>query len=80
MQYFYGNLISARLTIRSLVLLWNFCPYCRKIRVRKQGQLPPFKSLKSFRSHDHWLGNLLIASSLNGRRPLLSSRHKLLRN
>jgi len=80
MQYFHGNLTSARLTVRSLALLWNFRPYCRKTRARKQGQLCPFESLNGFRYHDDWLRNLLIASSLNGRRPLLSSRHKLLRN
>jgi len=45
MQYFHGNLTSARLTVRSLALLWNFRPYCRKTRVRKQGQLSPFESL-----------------------------------
>jgi hypothetical protein len=80
MQYFHGNLTSARLTVRSLALLWNFRPYSRKTRVRKQGQLSPFESLNGFRYHDHWLRNLLIASSLNGRRPLSSHRHKPLRN
>jgi len=80
MQYFHGNLTSARLTVRSLALLWNFRPYCRKTRVRKQGQFSPFESLNGFRYHDHWLRNLLIASSLNGRRPLSSHRHKPLRN
>ncbi len=80
MQYFHGNLTSARLTVRSLAVLWNFRPYCRKTRARKQGQLCAFESLNGFRYHDNWLRNLLIASSLNGRRPLLSSRHKLMRN
>ncbi|MGL5034716.1 MAG: hypothetical protein ACRC6M_13045 [Microcystaceae cyanobacterium] len=38
------------------------------------------KCYYGFRYHDHWLRNLLIASFLNGRRSLLSARHKLLRN
>ena len=80
MQYFHGNLKSARLTVRSLALLWNFRPYCRKTRVQKQGQISPFESLNGFRYHENWLRNLLIASSLNGRRPLLSHGHKFLRN
>ena len=67
MQYFHGNLTSARLMVRSLALLWNFRPYCRKTRVYKQGQLSPFESLNDFRYHEHWLRNLLIAASLNGR-------------
>jgi len=29
----------------------------------------PFKDINGFQDHDNWLHNLLIASSMNGRRP-----------
>ncbi len=34
------------------------------------GCLCPFEQLNGFRYHNNWVRNLLIASSLNGRRPL----------
>lgn len=69
MQYFHGQSEAAELSVRSLALLWNFHPYCRKTRTLKPGILCPFEELNGFRYHDNWLKNLMIASSLNGRRP-----------
>jgi hypothetical protein len=37
---------------------------------RITGCLSPFEHLNGFRYHDNWVRNLLITSSLNGRRPL----------
>ena len=80
MQYFHGSLSSAQLTVRSMAILWNFHPFCRKARSNKQGVLSPFEALNGFRYHDNWLRNFLIASSLNGRRTLFFDKHKLVRN
>jgi len=77
MQYFHGSAKSGELNTRSMAILWNFHPYGRKTRAKKQGVLSPFEELNGFRYHDNWLRNLLIASSLNGRR---ANQHKLLRN
>jgi hypothetical protein len=70
MQGFHGNWRSAEQSVRAMALLFNFHPFCRKTRAQKNGCLCPFEQLNGFRYHDHWLRNLLIASSLNGRRPL----------
>lgn len=77
MQYFHGQPEAAELSVRSLALLWNFHPYCRKTRTLKAGVLSPFEELNGFRYHDNWLKNLMIASSLNGRRPRIYTSHKL---
>jgi hypothetical protein len=69
MQYFHGRAEAAELSVRSLAVLWNFHPYCRKTRTLKAGVLCPFEDLNGFRYHDNWFRNLMIASSLNGRRP-----------
>jgi hypothetical protein len=74
MQYFHGSWPAAVQLGRSMALLWNFHPFCRKTQ-RKTGFLCPFEQLNGFRYHDNWLRNLLIASSLNGRRPLPPSAH-----
>ena len=75
MQGFHGTLQAAELSVRTMALLWNFHPFCRKTRKQKQGCLCPFEQLNGFRYHDDWMRNLLIATSLNGRRPLSKSRH-----
>ena len=74
MQYFHGSWSSAVQSGRSMALLWNFHPFCRKKR-RETGLLCPFEQLNGFRYTDDWFRNLLIASSLNGRRPLPLSPH-----
>ena len=80
MQYFHGSSQAGELNTRAMAILWNFHPYGRKTQTQKQGILSPFEELNGFRYHDNWLRNLLIASSLNGRRPLIRNQHKLLRN
>lgn len=80
MQYFHGSSQAGELNTRAMALLWNFHPYGRKTRKQKQGILSPFEELNGCRYHENWLRNLLIASSLNGRRALSNNQHKLLRN
>lgn len=70
MQGFHGDWRSAQQSVRAMALLFNFHPFCRKTRAQKNGCLCPFEQLNGFRYHDDWLRNLLIATSLNGRRPL----------
>jgi hypothetical protein len=69
MQAFHGKWESAEQSSRAMALLWNFHPFCRKTQ-KATGCLCPFEQLNGFRYHDNWLRNWLIASSLNGRRPL----------
>jgi hypothetical protein len=75
MQEFHGTWEAAELSVRSMALLWNFHPFCRKTQQQHEGCLCPFENLNGFRYHDDWMRNLLIASSLNGRRPLIKSSH-----
>ena len=75
MQDFHGSWEAAELAVRSMALLWNFHPFCRKTRQLNGGCLCPFEKLNGFRYHDDWMRNLLIASSLNRRRPLPTSTH-----
>ena len=70
MQDFHGSWVAAEQSVRSMALLWNFHPFCRKTQQQNGGCLCPFEQLNGFRYHDHWLRNFLIASSLNGRRHL----------
>ena len=70
MQDFHGKWGSAEQSSRAMALLWNFHPFCRKTRMAMAGCLCPFEQLNGFRYHDNWVRNLLIASSLNGTRPL----------
>jgi hypothetical protein len=78
MQYFHGTLASANQALRAMALLWNFHPYCRKVQVQEPHSMSPFEDLNGFRYHDHWLRNLLIASSLNGRGNAKPIKHKLI--
>lgn len=75
MQGFHGSWAAAEQSVRSMALLWNFHPFCRKTQQQNGGCLCPFEQLNEFRYHDHWLRNFLIASSLNGRRSLPISTH-----
>jgi hypothetical protein len=67
MQYFHGTTDSAIRALRAMALLWNFHPYGQKVRTQAPYFLSPFEDLNGFRYDDHWLKNLLIASSMNGR-------------
>ena len=73
MQYFHGSTASAKLYLRSMALVWNFHPYgartCSKCSTTR---ISPFTDLNGFSYHDNWLHNLLIASSMNGRKTLQS--------
>lgn len=74
MQYFHGSMASARQALRAMAMLWNFHPYGRKTQAKPPFSQSPFEDLNGFRYHDHWLKNLLIAASMNGRncgRPVL---------
>ncbi len=70
MQYFHGNKKSARLYLRSMALIWNFHTLGARTRSKCSTRISPFTDLNGFSYHDNWLHNLLIASSMNGRRPL----------
>ena len=70
MQYFHGDKESARLYLRSMALIWNFHPYGARTRSKYSTRISPFTDLNGFSYHDNWLHNLLIASSMNGRKTL----------
>jgi hypothetical protein len=76
MQYFHGTLAVAKQALRAMAMLWNFHPYCRKIQALEPHSRSPFEDLNGFRYHDHWLRNLLIAASLNGRGTAKPIKHK----
>lgn len=66
--YFHGSLASASMTMRSSALLWNFHTPTDEERVRCiDGRAPRFPSSMAFRT-TNWLHDLLIASSMGGRR------------
>jgi hypothetical protein len=67
MQYFHGSEKAIRQGIRAMAMLWNFHPYSQKVQRKAPYSRSPFEDLNGFRYHDHWLRNLPIASSLNGR-------------
>ena len=66
--YFHGTRESARLSVRAMALLWNFHPYGARLRRADQKRCSPCADVNGFQYHDNWLHNLLIASSLGGRR------------
>ena len=49
---------SARMFVRSMALLWNFHPYCKKVKRHS-----PFEDLNGFVYHQKWLQNMMIATS-----------------
>lgn len=77
MQYFHGTEKAARQAIRAMAILWNFHPYIPKVQARAPHAKSPFEALNGFCYHDHWLKNLLIAASLNGRGTGQFVSHKL---
>lgn len=68
MRYFHGTRESARLGARAMAMLWNFHPYGARTCRASPGRRSPFHDLNGVQYHDNWLHNLLIASSLGGRR------------
>jgi hypothetical protein len=80
MQYFHGSKTAMQQALRAMAMLWNFHPYCRKVQAQMPHSQSPFEDLNGFRYHDHWLRNLLIASSLNGRHTGKPVSHKPLEN
>lgn len=67
-QYFHGSLEAAEHRVRSLSLLWNFCPSSPATVRKYEGQYCPAERLNGSRYHDNWLENLLISASMNGYR------------
>ena len=70
MRYFHGNKESAKQYLRSIALIWNFHPYGARTCAKDPSRHSPFVDLNGWSYHDNWLHNLLIASSMNGRRPV----------
>ena len=52
------SLTSARMFVRSMALIWNFHPYCKKVKRHS-----PFEDLNGFVYHQNWLQNMMIATS-----------------
>jgi hypothetical protein len=67
-QYFHGTVASAELRVRTLALLWNFCPSSPATVKRYHGQRCPAERLNGKRYAEHWLENLLVSGSMNGLR------------
>lgn len=67
-QYFHGTLRSAKLRVRTLALLWNFCPSSPHTVRKHRGQRCPAERLNDKRYAENWLENLLVSGSMNGRR------------
>ncbi len=70
MQYFHGTKESARLYLRSMAQRRNFHTLGARTRSNCSERISPFTELNGFSYHDNWLHNLLIASSMNGRKTL----------
>jgi hypothetical protein len=67
-QSFHGTQESAELRVRSLALLWNFCPSSPATVVKHKGRRSPAERLNGKRYAANWLENLLISGSMNGYR------------
>lgn len=65
MRYLHSKSLqgTGRLLVRAIALMWNFHPFCRKIRRHS-----PFADFNGFVYHSNWLENLMIAASMGGRR------------
>jgi len=68
MGYFHGTQLTAELAIRAMALQWNFHPYGVRTQRADVTRSSPFADLNGFQYHQNWLHNLLIASSMGGRR------------
>ncbi|MEE4379649.1 MAG: hypothetical protein V2J55_19350 [Candidatus Competibacteraceae bacterium] len=67
-QYFHGTRASAESRVRSLALLWNFCPSSPGTVKKYHGQRCPAERLNGKRYAENWLENWLISGSMNGSR------------
>jgi len=65
-QYFHGKPESSESRVRSLALLWNFCPSSPETVKKHGGQSCPAERLNGKRYADNWLENLLVSGSMNG--------------
>ena len=68
MRYLHGTPDAARLAMRAMALQWNFHPYGARTRRDDPTRRSPFHDLNGFEYHPNWLHNLLIASSMGGRK------------
>lgn len=65
-QMFHSSTSQTTKNVRAFALIYNFTPSCPAV-VEKTPALPsPAARLNQFVYHDHWLQNLLIATSLGG--------------
>ena len=64
----HGTPDAARLAVRAMALPWNFHPYGARTRCADPTRRSPFHDLNGFEYHPNWLHNLLIASSMGGRK------------
>ena len=64
----HGTPDAARLAVRAMALQWNFHPYGARTRRNDPTRCSPFHDLNGFEYHPNWLHNLLIASSMGGRK------------
>ncbi len=68
MHSLHSTLAAPRLAMRAMALQWNFHPYGARTRRDDPTRRSPFHDLNGFESHPNWLHNLLIASSMGGRK------------
>ena len=68
MRSLHGTPDAARLAVRAMALQWNFHPYGARTRRADPTRRSPFHDLNGFEYHPNWLHNLLIASSMGGRK------------
>ena len=68
MRSLHGTPDAARLAMRAMALPWNFHPYGARTRRDDPTCRSPFHDLNGFEYHPNWLHNLLIASSMGGRK------------
>src|SRR6516164_4244458 len=68
MRYLHGTPAAARFAVRAMALQWNFHPYGARTRRADPTRRSPFHDLNGFEYHPNWLHNLLIASSMGGRK------------
>ena len=68
LRYLHGTPEAARLAVRAMALQWNFHPYGVRSRRDDPTRRSPFHDLNGFEYHPNWLHNLLIASSMGGRK------------
>jgi len=54
---------SANMFVRAMALIWNFHPYCKKVKRHS-----PFEDLNGFVYHQNWLQNMMIATSCGFRK------------